>query len=257
MSSVHSKLAQALVPLLTVSLLAMGCNDSTAPSSGETAASQPAAQSPAESQPAAQPPTSASDTSAGRGQAPMADTSLAPTVHWPAPGDSANSSPKLSFLVRTDERRSPWATSSGWVNVAAGAARCSGGLLRWVEVAGIDVGRTGGPSGGLDQYVTAVVGFYRHNGTSWVLQSSTYAGVMIRAAYPPSLPALWTRLPAIPSAQLPAGAYKVTVRFIWQAYVNASVGWVWTAQADYDFNAQRDYSAGYNARTYPGYCTIG
>ena len=37
MSSVNSKLAQALVPLLTVSLLAMGCDDSTGPSKGDDA----------------------------------------------------------------------------------------------------------------------------------------------------------------------------------------------------------------------------
>ena len=174
MSSVHSKFAQALVPLLTVSLLAMGCDDSTAPSSGETAASQPAAQSPAGSQPAA--PTSAGETSAGSGQTTMADTSTAPTVNWPAPGDTTTGSLRSSSVrpaFYTQQNSAP--TAVGKVGtVSPTGVSCFGAPGRTLVPGQIFVSRSTGFSFYLDQRVVRKAWIYRWNANTrtWVAQPS-------------------------------------------------------------------------------------
>ena len=241
MSSVNSKLAQALVPLLTVSLLAAGCGDSTAPSSGGAAASQPAAQSPAA------PP--AAGTSEADGNVPAPATGDAPKVNRGNPLDTATSRLKPAFLTVSSQWYDPnWTLAMPTVVKRTGTVQC---VLNLVGSAGITVSATGGRSIVFSQRVMRETWFYKWNGTAWapfpVIRTylqlpsqflaepfGTVAGGSLGLVYP--------------------GYYTAVTRLTWYVILNDG-RLVRTATVTWSFDKMSDYAADAGATAGPGgYC---
>jgi hypothetical protein len=240
MSSVHSKLAQALVPLLTVSLLAMGCNDSTAPSSGDTAASQPAAQ----------PPAAPSEASAGSGQVPTHAASEAPKVNRGNPLDTATSGLKPAFLTRSNASYNPnWTTGMPTVRVPLGAVQCVANLL---GTAGIDVSATGGKSIVFNQHVVGETWFYRWNGTAWVAKPVIRTDLALHGGM---LAAPFGTVPGTSLGMVYSGYYSAVTKLTWFIQLNDG-RWVQTATATYSFDRASDYAVALGATAGPGYCKV-
>lgn len=237
MSTVNAKLTQALFPLLTATLLATACSDSTAPSPGEGAAGGSPAQLPADK----------GGTSAGRDQLPNPVLGEAPSVTEPITGDTATSRIRPSFLVRSGGWGSAYAPYPGGVVSPAGAVGCLGGFMSLVD---IRVSTTVGYSGLREQYVVGEAFYYRRYGNTWVAQQMMRADAWLPTARP--FAPLVQNDPFMASTP---GDYKVVLRLTW--YFRANDGrWVASAGITLNFNALRDYQGAIGATAGPGYCRI-
>jgi hypothetical protein len=248
MSSVNSKIAQAFFPLLTVTLLSVGCEESTAPSSGEIPMSQPTAQ----------PPTGPVNTPGGSAQTPVADTGEARKVDRPARGgDTAGSSQRPSLATVTTA--APTAVAkAGWITPRG--VTCSGAsLARQLTVNNIFVGRSTGSSYYLDQRIVMKAWFYRYNANTRVWDRWPYPAVTSL-----DLPYGNSTLPYYVSGDLPiawykpstAGYYAVVVQLFW--YAKYPQGFVQTTSATVNFNSASDYivDSQVGSTAGPYYCYI-
>jgi hypothetical protein len=232
MPSATAKLPQTLFSLLTATLLAIGCSDSTAPSSAESAAGSPAKQSPSETAPEPGP---------------------APTLDRPAPGSAAVTDGKMSLYTRYGARwNSTYTLGPGVVNVPTQAVSCLGHILGLDPVT---VGATGGKSVVFSQKVIQQVWFYRWNGSAWV------AGTPVRQDLElPSSQFGLVEPGKVFSAVAAAGTrgyyYWAVMRLDW--YIRTTNGLVWTATQSFTFDSARDYYAALGSVAGPGgYCKAG
>ena len=224
------KLAQALFPMLTAALLAVGCSDSTGPSKEESS-TKAAPETPAPS---------------GQTTTPSEDKSGAPAPTLekvPAAGDSASSAGSaLRLRASWIDRR--YTTQPGIVYIPRGSAICFSsprepGIL---TVQGINITITGGLSALYPQSTTAEVWFYRWNGSSWVYQAGAKVSTRMD---------LNATIPTTHFLANQHGHYRVMVRLT--QYANIA-GWVKTAVTQYDFDGQAEYTG--NMGFGPGYCTL-
>jgi hypothetical protein len=238
MSTVNSKFAQALFPLLTAALLTAGCSDAAGPVTDNGSSGQVTDAGTA---------TPKGDSGPSPSTPSLAD---APKVNWGAPGDTAATSPKVSFYtVSSPTANLRLAPGPGIVDVMRRGApvQCWGGASRYIRLAGVLVFPTTGVSSYYQQAVTANVWLYRKSGTSWIAVDRLPASASL------DLSAWLSETVFFPKQ---AGTYRVLIQMAW--WVQMIPGqWMVSASANYDLNSPSEYVAGWYANTGPGgQCTV-
>jgi hypothetical protein len=224
--------------MITVSLLAMGCDDSTGPSSGETTTSRPAAEA----------PTSPGGPFAGSGQVPDHVSAEAPKLLRGNPLDTATSGVRPAFLTRSNATYNPnWTTGMPTVRIPLGAVQCVANI---VGTAGIDVSATGGKSILFNQHVVGETWFYRWNGTAWASYPVKRTELALHGTM---LAAPFGTVPGTSLGLVYPGYYSAITRLTWFAQLNDG-RWVQTATATYSFDKASDYAVALGATAGPGYC---